>query len=245
MKQLLRKLNAYKKDIIEIESELQKLPKGNLVKRRNFYSQRVDKKEIGVTNSPKRIRQLCRKKFLQVWLKQLKYNLSVVLKFESEFDKRTPKQLIEELPLAYRDFPIEYFYHPSVEKWLTQEFQKNKYKEENLIYYSNNGIRLRSKSEQIIANILEELGLPYRYDILLSLQDVKIYPDFSIINPYNGKIFLLEHFGAFNQPDYIENMNRKMTLYREKGYTDRIIYTFESDVRDPQHLRNLITQKIL
>jgi len=247
MKELLRSLNDYKKELAELEKELQILPQGSLIKRKNTYTHKIEKKEIVITKTPELICQLCRKKFLQAWKKQYEYNLAIFGGKKGDYDQRTLKQIIQQLPPFYQDIPQEYFYHPTVKNWLNQDYQKNKYKEENLIYTTNNGIRVRSKSEQLIANTLEEMGLPYRYDIQLPLKSVKIYPDFTIINPFNGKIFIWEHFGALNQPDYIENMNKKMTLYREKGYaeTDRIIYTFESDIRDPQHLKNLINKKIL
>ena len=50
-------------------------------------------------------------------------------------------------------------------------------------FYSNSGVRVRSKSELIIANMLEKYGIPYRYEypLLLNGNDL-VRPDFLCLN---------------------------------------------------------------
>jgi hypothetical protein len=94
---------------------------------------------------------------------------------------------------------------------------------------------------------LEENGIPYQYDVALTLDKKTIYPDFTIKNPFNGKLILWEHFGALNQPSYEQRMNDKMRLYMKCGYIpfETLIDTFEFDVGNRCRLLDLIEHIIL
>lgn len=229
-----------------ISKEASELPEGRLVNKGNFYYLRTANKDIGITKNITLIKKLCRKKFLQNQKKQIENNLNVIKGKTLKFDDRTPREIVAELPHFYIEFPDDYFFHPSVEKWKNITYLTNQYKKENLIYVTNAGINVRSKSEQMISNILFDYGIPYRYEPLIVSDGKRYYPDFWIKNPYTGNDYLLEHFGLLQSSDYSENMNDKMSFYRSNGYVvnENILYTFESDVRDINHLRKLIIEFI-
>lgn len=179
--------------------------------------------------------------------KQLNNNISIISRCMSQFDDTTSKEMIRSFSPVYQGILDSYFFHPSVEHFLEKPYLKNPYQPEDWNYFSNSGVPVRSKSEVLIANQLEDYGIPYRYDAALALGKRTKYPDFTIKNPFNGKIILWEHFGALNQVDYEQKMNDKMTLYMKYGYIplETLIYTFEFDIRNARRLQDLIEHIIL
>ena len=241
------KFNNYSKELESIKKELQTLPAGRLVKRRKFYSHVVDEKGVGITADTALIDQLGRKKYLLARQKQLTNNNSTLERAINKQDDTSQAKIIDSLPETYRQLPKTCFFHPSVKDWITEPYPSNPYKVEDLIYTTKKGIRVRSKSEVFIANLLEEYIIPYRYDAVLRLGGKVIYPDFTIKNPYNGKIIIWEHFGALHQPGYEQKMTDKIKLYTNNGYIpfDTLIYTFEFDIQNPRRLQDLIKNIIL
>lgn len=153
--------------------------------------------------------------------------------------------MLENLTTTYSQLPTHYFYHSEVDEFLTKAYPKNIYPDQKN-YQSNNGTTVRSKSEVLIANILEDHNIPYRYEIPLKMGTHQKYPDFTIMHPFTGEIIIWEHFGALNQPGYEEKMNEKMRLYLKNNYLPfkNLIYTFEFDL-SPKRLKNIIEEIIL
>jgi len=245
---MVRKLvNMYYKKLGEVTKELESIPTGRLIKRGSFFSQVIDGKKIGVTKNEKRLRQLCRRKYLLFREKVLKKNISILESALASVHEVTDENVIGSFTGAYSEMPIEYFYHPVMEKWLVESQKENLYRKEELTCKSNNGIKLRSKSEGFIANLLEFYNLFYWYEAKLNVKGETIYPDFAIINPYTGKLILWEHFGALHLAGYAEKMVEKMDRYLRLGYVpfETIIYTFEPDALNPDRLRYLIENIVL
>lgn len=233
-------------EILEINKELEHAPKGRLVKKGATYYQVIQAKEKGITKNTQLVKALCRKKYLRIRKKKLEQNL-LVSGHNKKFVDVTPQSMIKKFPKTYQNLPSNYFYHPSVETFLTTPYQPNTYKLENKSYHSSNGISLRSKSELMIANELEAYDIPYCYEKPLNLKGQIKYPDFTILNPYNGKLIIWEHFGAFHKDGYEANMTSKMKDYLLQGFEpfENIIYTFEFDTQTPGRLKNLIETIIL
>ena len=240
------KLKDYKKELESMNKEIKILPDGYLTKKRKFYYRGINGKEIGITKKPELIHQLCRQRYLLTRQKQLTNNISIASYYIQNLDTTTPNEIISKLPSAYQDLPISYFFHPSVADWLAESYETNPYPLEEPGYESKNGIVFRTKSEYLISILLDEYDIPYRYDAEITLGNKTKYADFIIKNPFNGKIFIWEHFGALDKPEYIQGMNKKMNLYMKHGYIpfDTLIYTFEIDVKDHSRLRYLIENVI-
>lgn len=49
-------------------------------------------------------------------------------------------------------------------------------------------------------------------------REVVLRPDFTVMNQINGKIYLMEHLGMMDQPDYYVNTMEKISLYEKNGY---------------------------
>ena len=98
-------------------------------------------------------------------------------------------------------------------------------------YYTASGVRVRSKSEVIIADALDHAGVPYRYEYPTSVKGWgTLYPDFTCLNSRDRKEIIWEHFGLMGDTDYTENALQKIAHYTASGYIlgKKLIVTFES-----------------
>ena len=110
-------------------------------------------------------------------------------------------------------------------------YQKNKFHPENLIHKTRSGAYVRSKSEVLIARILSEYLIPFRYECALQLGDKCIYPDFTMLHPVTGEVFYWEHFGLMDDASYSQNAFSKMHLYTSEGIIPSVhlITTYETE----------------
>lgn len=119
-------------------------------------------------------------------------------------------------------------------KWKNEIIVQNQSYKEGLIYKTDRGEMVRSKSELIIANILNSItDIHYRYEAPLHLTNTRItiHPDFTIMRKSDNKIFYWEHFGRMSDVEYTENLCLKMNHYIGEGLyqSGSLIMTYESD----------------
>ena len=87
----------------------------------------------------------------------------------------------------------------------------------NLIYRTDRGELVRSKSEWIIADKLHAAGIDYQYEQPLMLGGIERLPDFTIVDDDSGVIWYWEHNGLLDNIEYRERWERKVTAYRDNG----------------------------
>jgi len=237
----------YEKWLSTINAELLILPKGRGAKKGTRFYHVVNGKEIGITKNTELIRMLCRKRYLLALKKRLEKNISIS-KPISKLISIKPEEIIRSLPESFQSMPISYFYHPSVEKWLTRPTKENTH--EGKTYEIKEGVVVRSKSEYMIGGLLESYinmyNFLYLYEPVLTLDGRTKFPDFIIIDLFTGKVIIWEHFGALHEPEYEKEMNKKMELYLANGFIpfETLIYTFEFDM-NTRRLKDLIENIIL
>lgn len=98
-------------------------------------------------------------------------------------------------------------------------------------FFTSTGVRVRSKSEVIIADALSRAGIPFRYEYPASIKGWgTLYPDFTCLDIRTRKEIVWEHFGLMGDPDYTENAVQKIAHYAASGYVlgKNLIATFES-----------------
>ncbi len=96
---------------------------------------------------------------------------------------------------------------------------KKKFYEDKLIHRTVRGELVRSKSEVIIANLLDAAGLDYAYEEELKLNDGRTrVPDFTIRK--SGKIFYWEHLGMLQNSDYAEKWKIKKQQYEANNIVE-------------------------
>lgn len=102
--------------------------------------------------------------------------------------------------------------------WKTRPYKTNLYMESEKKYDTRRGEKVRSKSEAILADIMGELGIPYRYEQEIHLKDGRVkYPDFTLLNVKKREVIYLEHLGLLDDVDYRNNNLRKLDEYRDNG----------------------------
>jgi hypothetical protein len=95
---------------------------------------------------------------------------------------------------------------------------------ERLIHRTRRGIAVRSKSEVVVADVLESLGISYQYEEpLYSRTDPKDFrlPDFTV--SFEGDTYYWEHLGMMSVPAYRQAWDRKLAWYRSNDYVGQLI----------------------
>lgn len=88
-------------------------------------------------------------------------------------------------------------------------------------FVASNGVAVRSTQElHIINKLLSAKELVIFYERPLELGGHKRYPDFTIYNRRNSKLFYWEHFGMTGNAAYADEMVEKIRWYKRNGYND-------------------------
>jgi hypothetical protein len=86
----------------------------------------------------------------------------------------------------------------------------------NLIYRTERGELVRSKSEWIIADKLHTAGIDYQYEQPLLLAGGERFPDFTIVDDDTGLTWYWEHNGMLSNEAYRQRWERKLDAYRQQ-----------------------------
>ena len=196
-------------------------------------------------------RSLQRKAFIEKALIVLEKNISTTNEFLSNYRPFNPKAIIEDMSKAADDFSLE----SNIENFneiksfdtdilLPFSSESNTFYSEKLIHNTPKGMKVRSKSESIIAMLLDMNQIPYHYETSLEVGEHTFYPDFTVIRPSDQKIFYWEHFGMMDDTCYHEQMKKKLLTYISCGIVpwDQLITTFESNENtfDSQYINKFI-----
>lgn len=228
------------KEEMEIEETLldiykklyEKMPAGRLTTKRvkgRVYYYRVEKKSRKATYLPKEnmklILQLKQKRWLEESIKVLKENLHVQSQVLKKYNNYDGKSIQNRLSKSYSDAMLEEYekrHVTDLEAWSQESYRRNPYHEEHLRYETSFGLRVRSKSELLIAELLYKYGIPFRYDAAVRVCGwdgiwKTYYADFIIMLP-TGEQILWEHMGLWGKEDYRKHAVGKLTDYFHHGY---------------------------
>jgi hypothetical protein len=130
--------------------------------------------------------------------------------------------------------PVEETTESFVENWLNKPYVHKGFDANAPHYFTNRGLRVRSKSEIIIANTLDEMHIPFRYEYPVFLHEYgTVNADFTVLNPRTRQEFVWEHFGLMDDSKYSETATKKIMSYEMSGFYpgENLILTWEtSDV---------------
>lgn len=117
-----------------------------------------------------------------------------------------------------------------ISNWKNMEFEHMDFSPDYPEYYTRQNLRVRSKSEVIIADILDEVGIPFLYEKPLRLKTGTVHPDFTLLNIKTRKELYWEHLGMMDDVDYRNNAFFKLRNYEANGLYpyESIIWTFET-----------------
>ncbi len=127
--------------------------------------------------------------------------------------------------------PLEKPVEELIKAFLEAKYPPSEYEISN----PNNTLKgepVRSWPEAVIANALFRADVPYRYEKPFTLYNGHtIRPDFTIMHPVSGEVFIWEHFGMLDKEYYKENFIRKMKDYTLSNMVigKNLIATFDDD----------------
>ena len=99
-------------------------------------------------------------------------------------------------------------------------------------YLTEQGEKVRSKSEKILADVFLKYGIPYVYEPQLCLENGKcFYPDFVLLNVRTRKTIYWEHFGLITDGTYASKAMQKLQAYEGDGLIvgENLVFSMESE----------------
>lgn len=172
---------------------------------------------------------------LKAWEQFAKYFPDMTV--EEVFDTLSPARKKLVTPIC----PTDEQYR---KQWEAVTYEPGYFRSDAPQYITDRGERVRSKSEQLIANMLYRLNIPYRYEYPIKVnvngESRTWRPDFLILDVKNRKEYYLEHFGLLGETEYTKTFIRKMQVYEENGMREgtNMIYSYESDTM-PLNIKHL------
>ncbi|MCR5144055.1 MAG: hypothetical protein K6B67_01950 [Lachnospiraceae bacterium] len=118
-----------------------------------------------------------------------------------------------------------------IKNWNEEEYDRKVIREDMPDYITDKGEKVRSKSEVLIANMLNKMNIPYRYECALRFKDGNvIYPDFTILDINRGCEVYWEHRGMMDDRTYANESVRRIREYQKNNIFlgDKLIITEES-----------------
>ena len=226
------------------EEELKKAPKGTLWVSKYgkgyqyfYHTDNSKKKRKYLKKSEEKlINALAVKEYNHKVLECARKEYALLKKLNKIYENNTMENVYEKMSMGKRCL-INPIWLPDdlyIENWNSYHYEGLKFKEDAPEYYSDKGERMRSKSEIIIANILNKNGIPYRYECPIKLKSGEVYyPDFTVLNVKERKEMYWEHLGLMDDYDYRERNLAKILKYEANGLFmgDKLLLTFETSTQ--------------
>lgn len=234
-------LKEYKERYNQEMKELRSMPEGTLTFRnKNGKVQFVQlineadegnirRKRKGITRDSYLTMQLARKKYLKLSTLLLKNEIKRLSKFIECRVEPSPDNVVAMLSKNWKYVPQTYLFPHKInqQKWAAAEYRRNLKYPEELRHTTSRGLKVRSKSELLIAEKLDAYGIPYRYDQVISNGKHLFSPDFTI-KTKKGIIYW-EHCGKMADLDYRAYNKWKLSQYEAMKIVpwDNLIITYD------------------
>ncbi len=126
--------------------------------------------------------------------------------------------------------PVKLTDEEYVEQWTSKKFKTKGIREGVPFFTTDKGEKVRSKSEQIIANRLLREGIPYKYECPLLIGDAIFHPDFTILRMSDRQEIYYEHCGMMDKADYADDTVNRINKYIKNNILlgDRLFLTYET-----------------
>ena len=216
-------------EIIEAaESDLKDVPQGRLKivrsKNRTQYYLRLDgSSDTGIylrKEQMELVKRLAQRDYDRQVLKAAKKELRALDQLLRSVPTRRVEEQYAQLSECRKPLvvpavkPVDVF----VREWEQKEYEPKPFLEGDPVFYTAKKERVRSKSEVLIADTLNRLGIPYRYESPIWIGGKLLHPDFVVINPRTGAVFIWEHLGMLDSPAYSDRAVARVLHYQKNGY---------------------------
>lgn len=198
------------------KSELRGLPKGILYVKTNggrheYY--RIDeltRKRVYIKKDQSRlVESLKKRKFFELTLKAIEGNVKVERAFLKNYRLYDYAAITQKIPLAYR-FEIQN----------DVKVNSMKHYDDETLHDTTFGLKVRSKSEAIICELIRANNVDFEYEKEVSLfrsgsDRIIVHPDFTFENKVTGERFYWEHMGMLGNEAYRRKNIEKLLLYAD------------------------------
>lgn len=229
------------KHIRRIRKRLEKAPEGSLrVSKTHGTCQFYNKTElyqpgkyIHHKDRPLAVR-LAQKDYDKKLLEALTSQQKAIEKFIKDYDRDAAVQVYEKLSAPRKELVTPEFLSDEefIRQFLSEPYTRLGFKDTDPEFYTDNGERVRSKSEILIANALLRNKVPYLCEFPVYDNGVIFAaPDFKCLNVRLRKIFYWEHLGKLGDQDYVNRNANKFEKYTlSKDFDESsLILTFETE----------------
>lgn len=210
--------------IKETNKRLEKVPKGKLrisgkKSNREYYYIDAEKKQNGrYLKIKERVlaEQIAQRDYDNSLVKSLNIRRKTIEQFLKRYERNGINDVYENTNI-YRKELLKKVYisdEEYVRQWENVEYEGKQIVEGMQVFITEKGDRVRSKSEKIIADKLYMMGIPYRYEYPLVLNNnIVVYPDFTILRMPERQEVYLEHFGMMDDMNYVDTALFKINSY--------------------------------
>ena len=156
-----------------------------------------------INKMPEVIRGLARKEYLTREKNILEKNIKVLKTALDSLVEPSPDYILKIVSKHLRGIPQQYFFpEQENDSWANQPYQMSNYKPEEKRHTTSRGLKVRSKSKVLIAEML---------------------PD--------GRVFYWEHCGLMSLKEYREHQKWKMEVYEKAGIVPwkNLIVTYDDE----------------
>ena len=231
--------------IVKLQKSLKKAPEGSLwVHKKGTYTQygiylnenNESKLKYLSVKEKKLIQELQQKSYNEKILFVLKKQVSCLRKTLSFLKEESPEVVFNHLSEEKQKLtiPVTLSNEEYAKQWQSKKYEAPGFSENSFLYVTQSGLRVRSKSEIIIADLLQQKKVPFLYESPLELKTFygkKIFhPDFCCLNLRTRQEFYWEHFGMMDDPEYSANAVGKLKIFNENHFKQgkNLIITMES-----------------
>ena len=129
-------------------------------------------------------------------------------------------------------------------EWKKKPECQNPWHPEHVIHDVKSGIKVRSKSEVLIADSLYDHRILNKYETELLLGGKVLFPDFELLHPKLLELVWWEHLGCIDDPGYAYDNIKKLDYYAANGIVlgKNLIVTYET--RDRPLTHDMINSKL-
>ena len=201
-----------------------------------------------ITHDDALLRRLAQKELAKNALAALKNNVKWISKAGEHLLSCEPDDLILQMGKGYQDLPRDYFFDRNMKMpllsrneavkerilrhrdWGKQPYTMSSYRPEFRRVTTSRGIKVRSKSEALILEVLLRYGIDVRYEQEQIIDGITIAPDFTFEGG-DRALFYWEYLGMMDKPEYATRNYRKLRTYYELGIVpgNNLILTFDYD----------------
>ena len=234
MNEMSKMLAELKEKQKNANNQLMKLPHGSIstVKRGNaicfFHMQCVEGRRVrkSINKNPEMIKALARKKYLHRELNLISDNIAVIEKAIHQYESCSTDDVLEKIPEAIRN----YCFDTDPAGWGKEPYEKSDHMPEKKLHTTSRGLKVRSKSEVLIAEKLYEHHVQFRYEQVLRLGEIRLVPDFTVLAD-DGRIIYWEHCGMTGSEEYMKRHKWKTELYEKADIVPwkNLIITYDDE----------------